>query len=457
MRKLLLFLLPLLALQSVSALEPFKIEVVDKENGWPVPLVRLTTTGQQSFITDNAGVVAFDLPEYMGRETWLSIFSHGYEVPADGFGYRGSQVTPEPGGSIKIEVERKQIAKRLGRLTGGGIFGESQKLGEFESWQETGVIGTDTVQTAAYKGKLHWIWGDTNVPNYPLGIFHTSGATTSASPLISPKPPTGIRFDYFRNDDGAPRAVAKMPGDGPTWVSGFVALPDREGKEHLVATYAKITGSMAAYEFGLLEWNDESKQFDHVLTFWDKEKNGGENPPKPYPDGHPVIAKNEEGEPWLYFNGPPNFKCPATYEAWKDRSQWQQVDNPDSYETVDGQKIESASAAVAWNEYRQRWIMIMQQKFGDSSTFGEVWYLESESPEGPWGPAVKVATHENYTFYNVQIDWQLTDPEEPILLFEGTYTNTFADNPVQTPRYDYNQVLYRLDLDDPALEEAQKE
>ena len=448
-----LSLLPALLVSALSA-APFEITVVDKENGWPVPLVELTTTHHESFVTDNAGVVAFDLPEFMGRETWLDVFSHGYEVPKDGFGNRGVRVTPEPGGSFTIEIERKQIAKRLGRLTGAGLFAESQKLGRFRNWKEPGVTGMDTVQLATYRGKLVWLWGDTSIPGYPLGIFHTSGATTPLKPLDSLKPPVSISYQFIRDKEGKPRGVAKMPGDGPTWVSGFVALPDRSGREHLVATYAKIKGMLSPYEFGLLEWNDAKQNFDHVLTFW--EKQGDEKgPPQPYPDGHPLIWNDADGKAWLYFNGPPNFRCPATYEAWKDRSTWEKVENPAKFDTVDGgKKIEVASASVAWSEYRKRWIMIVQQKFGKPSGFGEVWYLEGRSPEGPWGPAVKVATHENYTFYNVHIDWQLTDPKKPVLLFEGTYVTTFTDNQRKTPRYDYNQVLYRLDLDDPALAKA---
>jgi hypothetical protein len=450
-------LLPFLLLITVAnASTPCKIVVVDQENGWPVPMVELTTVGNQTLITDNAGVVAFDLPEYMNTETWLGVFSHGYEVPADGFGNRGVRFTPKPGGSLTIKIERKQIAKRLGRLTGAGIFSESQKLGEFPDWQETGVVGTDTVQTAAYQGKLYWLWGDTNLPHYPLGIFHTSAATTSINPLISLKPPTGIRYEYFRKDDGAPRSVAKMPGDGPTWVSGFIALPDHKGKEHLVASYAKIRGFLEAYEYGLIEWNDETENFDHLLTFW-KKKDGEKLPPKPYPDGHPLIWKDSNDQSWLYFYGPSNFKCPATYEAWKDRSQWQTVKNPTTFKAVDGSEVVAASAAVAWNGHRQKWIMILQQKFGATSAFGEVWYLEGDSPEGPWGPAVKILAHQNYTFYNVQIDWQLTPSDSPVLLFEGTYTRTFSnESRPKTPRYDYNQVLYRLDLHDPALKPAQR-
>ncbi len=35
--------------------------------------------------------------------------------------------------------------------------------------------------------------------------------------------------------------------------------------------------------------------------------------------------------------------------------------------------------------------------------------------------------------------------------FEGTYTATFSGNKDPTPRYDYNQVMYQLDLSDQRL------
>ncbi|MES2474888.1 MAG: hypothetical protein V4640_03835 [Verrucomicrobiota bacterium] len=439
------------------AATPCKVEVVDKSNGWPVPLVKLTTTSDVTFITDNAGVVAFDTPELMGSETWLGVSSDGYEIPADGFGNRGVRFTPKPGGTFEIELERKQIAKRLGRLTGSGIFAESQKLGGFGSWKETGAMGSDTVQTAAYKGKLFWVWGDTNLQHYPLGIFNTPVATSSLKPLISQKPPTAIVYDYVRNEKGAPRGTIEVPGEGPVWVSGFISLPDAQGAEHLVATWAKIKGTLAVQQFGLAEWNDKAEKFDIVNTFWQRSEKEPE-PPKVYPDGHPVIAKDADGKPWVYFNGPPNFKCPATYEAWKDSSQWQHVERQMTMKDANGGgDVTVASGSIAWNNFRKRWILVFQQKFGKPSVFGEVWYCESKSPEGPWGPAVKVATHENYTFYNIQIDHQLTSPDEPLLLFEGTYTTLFSDNKHKTPRYDYNQMLYRLDLDDPALKPAQKD
>jgi len=41
--------------------------------------------------------------------------------------------------------------------------------------------------------------------------------------------------------------------------------------------------------------------------------------------------------------------------------------------------------------------------------------------------------------------------------FEGTYTNDFSGNAEKTPRYNYNQILYRLDLGAEALRPAQVE
>ena len=95
------------------------------------------------------------------------------------------------------------------------------------------------------------------------------------------------------------------------------------------------------------------------------------------------------------------------------------------------------------------------QAFGKPSNFGELWYAEADTPTGPWGKAVKVLTHENYTFYNPRLHPEFTPASSPVLIFEGTYTMQFADRPHPTPRYDYNQILYRLDLDDPALKPGQ--
>jgi hypothetical protein len=433
-----------------------RIEVVDAENGWPVPLVELKTNHGVQFFTDNAGVIAFDLPELMGRETWFYVSSDGYEVPADGFGMRGVRLTPTPGGNLSVKVNRTIIAKRLGRITGAGIFGESQKLGRELEWKETGVLGQDSVQNAVHRGRMFWAWGDTNLAHYPLGVFDMTSATTAVRPLTSFEPPLRIKLDYFRDDAGRPRGVAKMPGDGPTWLSGYVSLPDKTGAERLVASYVKIKGFLEAYESGLCVWNDDAENFEHLRTLWTKSGDSPNQPPMP--SGHPVIIDGENGKKFVLFGDPlPRLRCEATFEALQNPANWEILTPQETLKSAaDGATVKPHAGSIAWNDFRKRWVTVFHEAGGKPSPLGELWYAEADAPTGPWGPAVKILSHRNYTFYNLRLHPEFTPPESPILLFEGTYTATFANNPHPTPRYDYNQIMYRLDLDDPRLAPAQQ-
>lgn len=444
---------PLVA-AAADASQPFQIKVIDKENGWPVPLVELRTTHNVRFVTDNAGVIAFELPELMGKEIWLDLKGHGYEVEADGFGFRGVRMTPNPGDSITVQVNRTNIARRLGRLTGGGLFSESQQLGSELQWTESGVLGCDSVQIARHQGKLYWAWGDTVLPHYPLGIFHMSSATTQLKPLESFTPPISLHFDYFTDEKGTPRGVAKMPGSGPTWVSGYVSLPDQAGKSHLVGTYRKIKPPLDTYEAGLLVWDDEANSFHQLRVLWTKSDDSHKAPS--LPEGHPVFWKDERGKNWVLFGDPfPTIRCRANFEAWHDPSQWETLRPQEKLTSADNDRdVRPHRGSIAWNAWREQWVAIFTEIEGDPSFLGEVWYAEADSPFGPWGPAVKVVSHDNYSFYNPRIHPEFTADDSPILLFEGTYTRQFSGAEQPTPRYDYNQILYRLDLDDAALSAA---
>ena len=439
---------------SADLLHLCKIVVTEKGTGWPVPLVELRTTNLVRFVTDNAGVIAFNVPELMGQEVWFDVLGHGYEVPADGFGYRGVRLVPRPNQTLKVEVERKIIAKRIGRLTGTGLFNESQQLDLESGWHDAPIVGCDSVQTAVHRGKLYWAWGDTTLAKYPLGIFDTSSATTGLTPFKTFEPPLRPLFKYFSNTEGKPRSVAKMPGNGPTWVNGYVSLPDKINQPRLVCTYIKVKPPLEAYEAGLCVWDEVKSEFTPLKTIWTKSK---ETPNQPVvPDGHPSLWKDESGKEWLFFGNPlPKLRCPATFEAWQDPNQWQILEpQKEISSAIDGKPVVPHTGSIAFNEYRKRWVTVFMQSHGKPSVFGELWYAEANSPTGPWGPALKILSHNNYTFYNPRLHPELTSGDSPMLLFEGTYTQQFADHPVPTPRYDYNQILYRLDLDDPALAPA---
>ncbi len=419
-------------------------------------MVELETTNKIVLVTDNAGVVAFDLPEFMGRETWLTVRSHGYEIDKDGLGNRGFRFTPVAGGTKRIEIKRTNVAKRLGRLTGAGIFAESQKLGQHLDWQESGVAGQDTVEEAAYNGKLYWGWGDTAVFGYALGLFKTTGATTPLLPLKKFEPPLALPFDYYREAKGKPRNVIDIESPGPVWVGGCTCLPDQAGKDHLVCTYSKIKGFLSPVEVGLADWNDSTGNWKVTRVLWSKDQS--EKMPLA-PNNHSALWTDPDGKKWVYFgDGLPRFRCPATFEGWQDTTTWQKVENPSSLvSATDGSQVGIATGTFSYNPWRKRWVAIIQQKFGKPSSLGEIWYVEANTPAGPWGKAVKVVSHHNYTFYNPMLHPDLVPEGAKFLLFEGTYTAAFADHATPTPRYDYNQILYRLDLDDPALAPAQTE
>ncbi len=437
----LICLFPLLA----AAAEPCRIEIVDKENGWPVPLVEIRSVNDQIRVSDNLGLVAIDDPDLLDREVWLGVKGHGYGVPKDGFGYEGVRTTLKAGGKFRIEVERRNLAKRLGRLTGSGLFAEGEKLGIPPLLPETGVFGCDSVLTTSFGGKLFYLWGDTLKPAYPLGIYDSTAATTPRDPLTKFEPPLAMPFTYFRDAKGAPRAVAPIPGDGPTWLGGLVAFSDNR----LGATYSKIKNHLDEYETGLCTWDAASQKFIPEKVLW--KQADGEKPL--LLRGHPVRWRDAAGKAWLLFGDPfPSAKCPDDFESWRNPATWEKVPAPASPRTAaDSQEIRAHHGAIAWNAFRKRWITVFTQLYGKPSGLGEIWYAEADSPFGPWVSAVKILTHDNYTFYNPRIQTDLTPENSPFILFEGSYTSEFADHARPTPRHNYNQILYRLDLDDPKL------
>ncbi|MDQ2688202.1 MAG: hypothetical protein M3Y28_10080, partial [Armatimonadota bacterium] len=116
-----------------------------------------------------------------------------------------------------------------------------------------------------------------------------------------------------------------------------------------------------------------------------------------------------------------------------------------------GTVVQTHGGSVFWNAYRKRWVMIAGQQGGATSLLGELWYAEADTPEGPWVYARKVVTHDKYTFYNPTQHPFFDGDGGRLICFEGTYTDTFSGAPVPTPRYNYNQIMYRLSLDDARL------
>ncbi|MCB1706235.1 MAG: hypothetical protein KDI17_15330 [Halioglobus sp.] len=483
---------------STAKADYFTLQFVDKETGRGVPLVQVETTNRVRYISDSAGRIAIKSGALGSPAIYFDIRSDGYQLPGNDQGSQGITVTLAPGKTQTVPLHRINIAQRLYRVTGEGIYYDSQLVGAstplpYQQRPKGGVFGQDSVANALYNNKLYWFWGDTRRADGPLGNFKVSGAV-SPLPEASPYDPSdAVDLTYFAGEDGFVRQMCPFPGEGAIWIDGLLVIEENQ-REHMLCGYARISPSFEQQEIGLARWNDDKEEFEKLVEF---------------PLGAPLTPRGlpleivTDGEKWIYFgHSTPNIRVQANLSALSDPrsyqgytclqpgSRWNDnnpplerdeagnlvwgwkpdtdvitagrwavlqkkglVDPGDAgfvfIDSETGDRVLPHSGSVSWNEHRQRWILIFGQLWGTTSVLGEVWYAEALHPEGPWSEARKIVTHDRYSFYNVKQHPYFAKGN--YIYFEGTYTQSFSGNDQATPRYDYNQIMYRLNLDDTRL------
>ncbi len=477
----------------------FEIQCRDAQSGRGLPLVELETVNHLRFVSDNAGRVAFGETGLMGEEVFFNVKSHGYVVEKDGFGFRGVRLNPRPGTKVTLSLNRSNVAERLYRITGEGRYRDSLLLGyQMPRDVSSGygkVAGQDSIQAAPYHGKIHWFWGDTDQISYALGHFRTAGAISQGTGPDLLHPQDGLNLNYFTNEQGFSRPMFPYPErpEGVIWIDGLVVVPDAAGVDRLVCHYSRRKGLDKQLEHGLAVYRDEQDMFEPVKVLPDDEK-------WRFLQGHATLV--EDGGRWVYCGIPLlHVRVPASYEAllrpesyeaftclpaggslekssplagtngpswsWRkdappvgpsQEARWMKMGllepkharfSPE--DSLSGRRPLLHAGTVRWNQWRQRWVVIATEIGGSSSHLGEVWYAEGPTPLGPFAHTVKIVTHDRQSFYNPCHHAFLDEKQGQCIYFEGTYVNTFSGNPDVTPRYNYNQIMYRLDLADPRL------
>ena len=402
----------------------FVVRIVDEETGRGVPLVEIKLPNEVKYWTDSAGVAALDEPSFYMRKVFLSIRSHGYEYPKETLFGRGAIVKIEPGKIWEVRVRRKMIAERLYRLTGEGIYRDSEMAGlpipAKESLANVLILGQDTVCGIVYRGKIYWIWGDTIEPSY--WNFSVSAATSN----LYDDPAIAIKYSYFTDKEGHSKQMLPLEGEGLVWIEGLITMKDPNGNERLIATYTRQQGLQFPDECGLALFDDAQKVFKPWVQLPCK---------RSHYSSHPFLHNGY----WYFY---PWLRVPNDWSAIQDSTQWED------------RKVQLPSdpmrpSCVVWNEYRERWILLLEE-------IGDVYYAEARQPEGPYGKVVKIIHHDNYNFYNVVTHYFFNQDNGRVIYLEGTYTDSFSGATEKTPRYNYNQIMYRLSLDDPRLQLAQQ-
>lgn len=479
--------------------EYFAIRVVDRETGRGIPLVELRTTDQTRYFTDSNGYVAYREPGLMSQQVWFDVSSWGYESPVGPYGTSGVALTTTPGSESVVELQRTSVAERLYRQTGVGIYRDTMLLGKTPPLDvpliNGQVAGSDSVQTVIYNGKMRWFWQDTNQVKFALGNYSMTGAT---SPLpLELNASIGIPFTYFlRQPGGFVRPMARVEQDGnhPIWVDGLMVVRDGNQRERLVARYVAARKDFSVAQTGLMVYDDAEDVFiEHRRLPLPTES-------RLYPRDHPIRVK-ANGTEYFYIGAPPTVRVHADFESVTNPSEyegltcyaadgsidrdeggrirfsWKQGHKPTSQKQVDtliregllepeeapfalrdvasNNPVRVANGSVAWNPFMKRWTMLFCEQGGDSF-LGEVWFATANAPEGPWVHCRKVATHarpgQNMDFYNPKQHPELMQDGGRTIFFEGTFVNTFSGTTVPVPRYNYNQLMYRLDVSDARIE-----
>jgi hypothetical protein len=453
----------------LAADKRFVIRILDSQTGRGVPLVELRAFNQRAWYSDSNGIVAVADAWAMGRDVFFQVRSHGYRFDKRAFDEPGIILPVKPGGRAELRMVRENIAERLYRITGAGIYADSVAAGAPVPIRQPllngKVTGQDTVIAIPYRGRIYWFWGDTFGPAHMN--FNVSGATSLPPGAGGLDPDRGVDLDYFVGHDGFSRPMLPLDRPGPVWLEGLMIVRDPQGRDRLVATYTRVNKTNAVEERGVALFDDNAQVF-RVLA---------QHPPdRGHRSSHPVRVE-EGGRAWWYLY--PNYRvlddwnaiqnarayegytCDAKGCAWKPGAGF--VDGAEEerklmaggklpaeamrFPLIDvdtGKPASLSLGSIAWNAYRRRWIMI-------AGFWGDVYYSEAAAPEGPWSCAEKIVRHEKYNFYNVVHHAFFDKDGGRVIYFEGTYSTTFINGAQPTPLYDYNQIMYKLSLDDPRL------
>lgn len=463
--------------------------------------MELELVNHMKYLTDSAGRAAIDEPGLENETVFFYVRSHGYEFAKDGFGMAGARIKLAPGGKEVLKIKRFNIAERLYRNTGAGIYRDSLLLGHTapiaEPLLNAKVMGQDSIQRVIYRGKIFWFWGDTLQVGYPLGNFRMSGATSELPERGGLDPAMGVNLKYFTGENGFAKGMFPIEPKGDLiWADGFLTVKDKAGKERMLAHYIRLKGLGKETGRGLGIYNDATEEFEELKKLALEEK-------WRFPHGHPITTTNEGVRYFQFGLNFPNVRVRAEMDAVVNGDNYEAftcIADGSSAKTNDvklfrdaggklvyrwtkdapptgakeeqqfiaaglmkreearfqpkdvesGRAVQMHAGTVCWNDWRKKWVLICSEIMG-SSMLGEIWYAEADAPTGPWLKARKIVTHEKYSFYNPAQHPFFAQEGGRIIYFEGTYTAEFSGNSSHTPRYDYNQVMYRLDLGDERL------
>ena len=484
------FLTPLPTVSGQVATAAFVLRFVDTATDRPVPLVEIETFNAMRFVSDNLGRIAIQEPDLVGARLRFVIRGNGYCYPhLDFFEERAVNTMVEPGGQLLIKLKRNVAAERLYRITGAGRYRDSSLAGipNLDNSLPGRVIGLDSVIPVWWRNQLFCFWGDTLTTDR-LNLSASGGIIDLAD---GGDPTVPVQVNYFADKEGYAQPMIDTGSPGFVWIETVLPLQYGRHGEILAARYVRHKTLEEAVETGFAVFKPSVRKFSVIRRI---ESSRHHKSAHAIAVTHGVRARFAV-QPWEItepdlknFMNPSsyiNYTCLAqvcgtgdiqiagqSYRVQRNRAgrpvfAWVRggvpcspavqkklhqaglLQNDENWlqltEVGSGRKNTDFSGSISWNSFRKQWVMITQ------GHTGEIWYAEADTFTGPWLYARRVVEHDSYNFYNpVHHPWFDRDGGKT-LFFEGTYTSFFSRDGYKSPRADYNQVMYRLALDQPSL------
>jgi hypothetical protein len=497
--------------QNASPSTYFKIKVIDKATGRGIPMVKVELESHNYTYTDSAGVVAFYEPGLMNRTNGFTFISHGYEL--DGgithplWDTKAVLLDSTAGTTATVEMNRINIAQRLYRCSGYGVYRDSVLLGESSPITyplvNAQMAGQDTIVNTIHNGEAFMIWGDTHTLQGNSNLKGTAARSYLPDAPGGIDPDDGFNLRYITKAGSNPPSVKKMVPDRPglIWMRSLVSAKDDQGNDHLIASYQRKGSSVPENMYGLLEFNESTEEFEYIF---EETQSDAENNRRVFGYTSTSMKLNNGAMDHFYYHryhlsrsatDYASVTNPATYEGFtclvpgekmegsstqvnRDGSgnliwSWQtltapvgigEMDDLESYGLIDaderwtrpvdvetGLDFSMKRGPLMYNPYRQRYCMIMMEVGAERSLSTSYWYLEADTPQGPWVFGRRIVQHDDYTFYNPCLHPYLSKDNGREIFFEGTVTMSYTRRRIVTEGYNYNQMMYKLDLDDERL------
>jgi len=323
--------------KSNDALPPelnyFKIRIVDSKTGRGIPLAKLETTNSTVYYTDSNGYIAYYEPGLMGEDVFFYVSAHGYRFNEKTFDYVGKTIKVEPGGDFTFVMDRINLAERIYRLTGQGIYSDTIALG-LEAPIKNPVINgevmtSDETHAVEYKGSIYWIFNDALIPADKTDNFRIVGAKSKLPANGGLDPKVGVNLEYFTETDGvtAKSIFQKKDGDPEkASLSGLMVVNDKSGQEKLIAFYELSDSKGNVLERGVTVFDDEKNVFSERIVL---ESNNGAPVKNSWNSPYGQAVKYTDGGKDFYLltkSGDytwPVVRVPATFEAVTDLSQYE--------------------------------------------------------------------------------------------------------------------------------------